>query len=88
MKYKIIIEGGFTGISRKYEGDMAVSELKAKSLFSALHTDDKTRSNIADGQTYDISLDDNHKKYQAVFNEKNVPDEIRELIAQVKQKNR
>ena len=88
MKYKIIIEGGFSGISRKYEGEIEVSGSETQKLLSALNTKYTSRFNIPDGQTYHILLEEDTKKHQAVFNEKNVPEEIRKLIAKAKQKNR
>lgn len=87
MKYKVVIEGGFTGISRKYEGEISVSDLDTHKLIDALHSGDHSRLNIPDGQAYHVFLEENTQKYQAVFNEKSMPEEIRKLVAKAKEKN-
>ncbi|WP_339704453.1 hypothetical protein [uncultured Kriegella sp.] len=86
MKYKIVVEGGFTGITRKYEGEISVSELETSTLIDAMGHGDDSQLNIPDGQAYQVFLQEDAQKYQAVFNEKSMPEAIRRLMAKVKQK--
>jgi len=85
MKYHIIIEGGFTGIPKEYEGEMVVQEeTETKLLEEMQQFTDQTNKNLRDGLVYSISIETQNALLSQVFSETKLPPALRDLIHQVK----
>lgn len=87
MKYEILIEGGFTGIPKKYNGHMDVQEEVKENLLEFLGP--KTNSEneaLRDGLQYHFKLIDGQEEYNARFNETNLPLNLRQFIDTISKK--
>ncbi|MGI9550107.1 MAG: protealysin inhibitor emfourin [Aurantibacter sp.] len=80
MNYEILVEGGFTGIPKKYEGDMALTEERLLELLKLMNASKPSNSNLRDGFLYRVTLFDNDKSIEAQFEEDNLPEAIREIL--------
>jgi len=81
MKYEIFVEGGFTGIPKKYEGNIDMSEENVSRLLDVMNNPNISDSSIKDGFLYRVTLFDTEKTIEAQFDEKTIPPIIRQLIA-------
>ena len=79
MKYEILVEGGFTGIPRKYEGDLDLDQEGISRLLELMNASSPPSTEIRDGLTYHVTLFDNEKSIEALFDENALPKEIRAL---------
>ncbi len=81
MKYKLLIEGGFTGIPKEYEGELTLGENDSILLLKTLdNVISKPSEQMRDGLSYHLKIVDNDKVYQALFDDSNIPMEFRKLI--------
>lgn len=84
MKYKVTIEGGFTGIPKKYLGHVELSNDEKSELVTAMKsTLSSNNVNIRDGLQYEVTLGKGTSKVKAHFNETNLPLTIREFINRI-----
>ncbi|WP_373074371.1 hypothetical protein [Zeaxanthinibacter enoshimensis] len=87
MKYKVIIDGGFTGIRRTYEGDVSLEKEKLESLVSALKESHlPTKPPLNDGEQYRWILESDEDSIEAVFDEQNHPPALRKFLDEIKAK--
>ncbi|MBU2973037.1 protealysin inhibitor emfourin [Zobellia sp. B3R18] len=87
MKYHINIEGGFTGISRQFEGEIDLDKAKEEEMLNALAEKQEINSQIRDGFTYTVKLMDNNGVYESQFNESNLPSSLRTFITDIQKGN-
>ncbi len=80
MKYEIFVEGGFTGIPKKYEGNINMSEESALRLLDLMNNPNPLDNAIKDGFLYHVTLFDSEKTIEAQFDEKTLPPIIRQLM--------
>ncbi len=80
MKYEILVEGGFTGFSKKYEGEIGLGNEDFMALFKAMNESSPQNVNLCDGLIYRVTLFDNEKSIEARFDEKNLPHSIRQML--------
>ncbi len=88
MFYKIQISGGFAGVLQEFIGELAVTEEKKVALKSALNIKKhaEINKNLRDTFNYSIQLEIDNKLYKKTFDDISIPEEIIELIAEVKKK--
>ncbi|MDC6351510.1 hypothetical protein PP178_08080 [Zeaxanthinibacter sp. PT1] len=85
MKYKVIVDGGFTGIRRTYEGDVSLDEEERKILLSALRESHlPTKPPLNDGEQYSWFLENDDDIIEAIFDEQNHPPALRKFLEQIK----
>lgn len=88
MKYEITIEGGFTGIPKIHEGEITIGDKEKTMLLQAISKKVvPLNENIRDGLNYHIKLIDEDINYESVYDEKNIPAEIRKLLALIDSKS-
>ncbi len=88
MKYEILIEGGFTGIPKRYAGDIDLGEKTKESLYKAFDRKPSPESStLRDGLLYHLKLVDGEKERDARFDETNLPLSIRQFIDTISKKN-
>ena len=80
MKYRVLIEGGFTGIPREYEGELALNEKERLILLKSLDNVPMPNEQLRDALCYQLKLIDQDMVYQAQFDDSNLPMEIRKFI--------
>lgn len=80
MKYSIEISGGFTGITKKYQGSRDFTEEQKEKIFKVLKQQGKTNTLIRDGQTYKVAFGEGAEEYAVEFSEHNLPSELRQLM--------
>ncbi|WP_273566809.1 hypothetical protein [Maribacter halichondriae] len=80
MKYEIHVEGGFTGIPKKYEGNIDISEKDTSRLLDLMNNPNPLDNDIRDGFLYHVTLFDTEKTIEAQFDEKTLPPIIRQLM--------
>lgn len=81
MKYSVTIEGGFTGIPKEYEGIVDLEGEEEKELLSYLETAPPARNeSLRDGRLYRIKLTTESRDCLAVFDDSNLPVELRSFI--------
>lgn len=84
MKYKVTIEGGFTGIPKEYEGVMDVEREKEKQLLRCLEAIPPGHNeSLRDGRLYRIKLTTASRDCQSVFDDSNLPGELRSFIDRI-----
>ncbi|QWX85232.1 hypothetical protein H0I23_06230 [Cellulophaga sp. HaHaR_3_176] len=89
MKCVVTISGGFTGITKTYEGEVDLPEQKEKEIFNLLSDAQITKNeNFRDGLKYHVQFKDTFKQHEAYFSDPNMPDAIRALITDVKNNNK
>lgn len=85
MKYKVSIEGGFSGIPRLYQGELSWRGEDARALLGAL---DKAgtmgHKNWPDMQEYHIEITEGDETCQARIPESNLPRIVRKFIDAVR----
>ena len=87
MKYEILIEGGFTGIPKKYQGDIELGEEDKQDLWHAFIRNEQVHNpNLRDGRTYQITLVEGDKVQRASFGETDLPLSIRQFIDTISKK--
>lgn len=85
MKYTITIEGGFTGIPKEYEGILELEGKKEKQLLSYLEdTPTGLNESLRDGRVYRIKLTTASGDCEAVFDDSNLPGELRRFIDKIR----
>lgn len=84
MKYKVIVEGGFTGIPREYEGELGLTPIETKSILEGMNMGGTENQNIRDGLNYIIEIENNNKMVLRKFDEATIPQSIRKFIDKVK----
>jgi len=82
MKYEILVEGGFTGIPKKYEGNIDMPEENVSQLLDVMNNPNLLDTAIKDGFLYQVTLFDNEKTIETQFDEKTLPLMIRQLMAE------
>ncbi len=88
MKYEVFIDGGFTGFRRSYQGELLLGNNEKKEIFRTLKHKPKPSNDIRDGFQYHVKLVDGDIEYNTVFDELNLPSQIRRLIDLIKLKAR
>ena len=87
MKYKISIEGGFTGIPKEYLGEVNLDEEDENRLLHAIAgPEPKGNLQLRDGLTYKIILQTDTLARTAIYDESNVPESIRDFIKSIREK--
>ncbi len=85
MKYKIEIEGGFSGIPKKLTGKMSIDSEKSGQLIRILRKPVPQIQNAGrDMYIYKIALKEGSQKVQAEFTDRSLPTELRSLIDDIK----
>ncbi|MDT7830530.1 hypothetical protein RQM65_17815 [Pricia sp. S334] len=87
MKYEILIEGGFTGIPKEYNGHIEVEDKAKENLFEAFDrklTPENTA--LRDGLHYYLKLVDGEEEREARYDETNLPMPVREFINTISNK--
>lgn len=85
MKYKVNIEGGFTGLLREYAGEITLEPTGEKALVEAMESKSAKRNQkLRDGLLYRITLEDGANVYQADFYGPYLPNSIRDFIDKIK----
>lgn len=88
MKYKIRIDGGFTGFPREYDGEIKLEAQKAAELLSALETSTKkAEGGWPDALHYTIEVQHDAISRKAAFTEPGLPGVIREFLQLVRDGN-
>lgn len=89
MKYKIIVEGGFAGISREYEGEVELTPEETKSILEGMNEGGGFQNqDIRDGFSYVIKIENDNEVLRRKFEEGNMPRSIRNFMDRVRQTNR
>lgn len=89
MKYKIRIDGGFTGFPRDYDGEVELTRPKAAALLSALEVLPETRAaNWPDALHYTIEVQHGTVSRKATFSEPDMPAAIRDFLLLISDTNR
>lgn len=89
MKYKITIEGGFTGIPKEYEGDIELNEAERNVLVCTMDTPvQPLNKKMRDGFLYRLKLADRDETFHMVFDDSNLPVQVREFIDMARQKSK
>jgi hypothetical protein len=84
MKYQIKIEGGFAGISKEYNGELHFSPDERKAILKSFqHPVKSNEARMRDGFIYSISLHDGETWHTANFDEANLPNGMREVLARI-----
>lgn len=87
MKYTILIEGGFTGIPKKYMGEITLTTLERDRLFTAMETAQPPPNEaLRDAFSYHIRLEEGERVLDKKFSEPHLPDSLRQFIDQLKQR--
>lgn len=87
MKYMVKVEGGFIGIPREYIGEISLDSEKTQKLISVLKEGSKSDSReMADMLHYQIILQNEGYSYSADYDEKSLPDSIREFLDDIRDK--
>ena len=85
MKYKVNIEGGFTGFLREYEGEINLGPNGKKALLEAMKpVTAKRNQRLRDGLLYRIRLEDGDNVYHADFYGPNLPNSVRDFMGKIK----
>lgn len=85
MKYALTISGGFAGLTRTYEGDIALQEDVKRDIIEYLSDSTQTKNTmVRDAMQYHIKLEDTTTAYEAYFTDPNIPEAIRVLINDLK----
>jgi len=82
MRYEILVEGGFTGIPRKFEGKLNLDRKEISVLLESMNAAKPININLRDGHLYNVTLFDNEKTVEAQFEEKTLPGVIRRLVSE------
>ena len=89
MKYKIRIDGGFTGFPRDYDGEVELEGPKAIALLSALEASPEAGGgNWPDALHYTIEVQHGTVSRKAAFSEPDIPAAIREFLQLIGDTNR
>ncbi|ADV51227.1 hypothetical protein Celal_3983 [Cellulophaga algicola DSM 14237] len=84
MKYSLSISGGFTGITKKYAGEVSVAGTELKKIVEALNTPPLAKNeNLRDGLQYHLNVQKDTENYEANFDDSNLPSPIRSLITTI-----
>ena len=81
MKYEILVEGGFTGIPKKYEGEIDLPSEEINTLINLMKGATKVNENLRDGKIYNVEIGYTNNVFRAVFSDKNIPAAIRKIVA-------
>ncbi|MCJ7465587.1 MAG: hypothetical protein MUO53_02720 [Maribacter sp.] len=88
MKYQIKVEGGFTGITKEYNGEMHFSPDERKAILKLLQNPVKSKNTgLRDGFVYSFMLRDGTSSYTAHFDEANLPITLRNVLARISKKS-
>ncbi|WP_430966832.1 protealysin inhibitor emfourin [Spongiimicrobium sp. 2-473A-2-J] len=86
MKYKILIEGGFAAIPKRYEGEVILTSQEMDVLFTAMEAVlPAPNEALRDAFSYHIRLEHGNRIYDKRFNEPDLPNAIRNFVTQLKQ---
>jgi len=83
MKYKILVEGGFTGIPKIFEGELDLNAEESSRLFALMMEPEEQNEQLRDGYRYNVSLSDSDVALSAIFNDNNLPQAIRGILARL-----
>jgi hypothetical protein len=84
MKYQIKVEGGFTGITKEYNGEMYFSPDERKVIVKSFQNPVKVNNTrLRDAFVYSFTLRDGATLYTANFDEANLPIILREILARI-----
>lgn len=85
MKYKVNIEGGFTGLLREYEGEINLGPKDEVALLEAMKSVPTERNQrLRDGLLYQIRLEDGDIVYHGDFYGPNLPNSVRDFMGKIK----
>ncbi len=87
MKYKINIEGGFTGIPKQFEGEVKLDKNKEREMLDAVGEKREDHSHLRDGFTYTVKFTGDDGVYESQFGESNLPSSIRSFITDIQKSN-
>lgn len=79
MTYEILVEGGFTGIPKRYAGEIIEID-EVREILNVMEKQVIPSEKIRDGLQYKITLVSGDKKTEADFDETNLPEAIRQLL--------
>jgi len=80
MRYEILVEGGFTGIPKKYEGEVTLNSKEKTELFDLMMDSAPSNKKLRDGLKYKVTLIDSDKTLEATFGDANLPKAIRDVL--------
>jgi hypothetical protein len=80
MKYEIFIDGGFMGFPKTYQGEVFLENDIKRAIFKGMKTKLKPSEDLRDGLRYHLKLIGDNIEYAAVFDELNLPIQIRRFI--------
>ncbi len=84
MRYQLEIEGGFAGISKTYTGELQLDDIREQQIRRVLkEKPPSTDPNLRDHLRYQLQVTIKEKRYTGEYNDMNLPDEIRDLIAEI-----
>ena len=86
MKYEVFIDGGFMGFPKSYKGGSLLKDDEKKELFKLMKAKIKPSDDLRDGFQYHLKFIDNNIEYTAVFDELNLPLQVRRFIDLVRKK--
>lgn len=88
MKYRITVEGGFTGIPKSYEGEVTIKANEARILLSALETPQKTGNPaLRDSFLYRFQLSGEGKVAEGLYDDSNLPEILRTFLETIRDAN-
>ncbi|MDY7394822.1 hypothetical protein UMM65_06185 [Aureibaculum sp. 2210JD6-5] len=88
MFYNIQISGGFANIPTEYEGKLDIDFQRKEDLKRVLNNPNliSENKNLTDAFVYDVKLNIDGEIYAATFNESNIPQEVLNLVDDIKKK--
>lgn len=84
MKYNIVIEGGFANIPKTYAGYLDLGEAEKAILELLKKEPGLGNEQLRDMLVYRITLGEGDNITEGIFDDGNIPDELRSLIDKIK----
>ncbi|VAW10615.1 hypothetical protein MNBD_BACTEROID03-1523 [hydrothermal vent metagenome] len=86
MKYEVFIDGGFMGFPKTYQGEVFLEDDIKRAVFKGMKIKIKPTNDLRDGFQYHLKFIDNNIEYTAIFDELNLPLQVRRFIDSVRKK--
>ena len=86
MKYEVFIDGGFMGFPKTHQGEVFLEDDIKRAIFKGMKIKTKSSNDLRDGFRYHLKLIDNDIEHTAIFDELNLPLQIRRFIDSVRKK--
>ncbi|MFC4096778.1 protealysin inhibitor emfourin [Euzebyella saccharophila] len=88
MRYRIEISGGFSGIPKTYEGRANIEKEQLEKIIHYLEENtNESNPDLRDGQQYSFQIEEGTQSHSALFTEKSLPTELRQLLEQLAHPN-